>query len=157
MILTLILIYFESCDIENQQFYYVSPCFPMFSSVFPRFPMFPPVFLCFPLFSSVFPRFPTFSYVSLCFPCFLLLPVLPRLSMFSHVSLSFLLISYVFLCFPLFSYVSPFFLGCSCFSLFPLSLRFCMFPPCFRKFSPVVSSVVQFHHNSSFSWMNICD
>ena len=156
MILILILIYFESRDTENQQFY-VSPCFPMFSSVFLRFPLFPPVFLCFPLFSSVFPRFPTFSYVSLCFPCFLPLPVLPRLSMFSHVSLSFLLISYVFLCFPLFSYVSPFFLCCSCFSLFPLSLRFCVFPPCFRNFFPVVSSVVQFHHNSSFSWMNICD
>ena len=125
-------------------FYHVFLCFPVFSSVF----------LCFPLFSSVFPCFPTFSYV---FPCFLLLPVLPRLSMFSHVSLSFLLISYVFLCFPLFSYVSPFFLGCSCFSLFPLSLRFCVFLPYFRKFSPVVSSVVQFHHNSSFSWMTICD
>ena len=125
-------------------FYHVFLCFPVFSSVF----------LCFPLFSSVFPCFPTFSYV---FPCFLLLPVLPRLSMFSHVSLSFLLISYVFsmfssvfLCFPFFSLLFLFF------SVFPVS-PFLYVSPCFPKFFPVVSSVVQFHHNSSLSWMTICD
>ena len=131
-VLIFISIYFEWRETENQQFYYVSPCFPVFSPVFLCFPLFSSVFPCFLLFSPVFLRFPMFPYV---LPCFLLLPVLPRLSMFSHVSLSFLLISYVFLCFPLFSYVSPFFPSCSCFSLFFLSPRFCMFPPVFLSFS----------------------
>ena len=133
-------------------FYHVFLCFPVFSPVFLCFPLFSSVFPCFLLFSPVFLRFPMFPYV---FPCFLLLPVLPFLSMFSHVSLRFLLISYVFLCFPLFYYVSPFFSVVPVFLCFPCLLVFVCFS--FPKFSPVVSSVVQFHQNSSFSWMTICD
>ena len=78
MMLTLILIYFESRDTENQQFYYVSPCFPVFS----------PVFLCFPLFSPVLFSFPPFSYV---FPCFPMFSPVFCFSLFYHVFLCFLM------------------------------------------------------------------
>ena len=81
----------------------------MFPSVFPRFPLFFPVFSC-------FLKLSLFSYV---FPC---IPVVPCFSRFLPVFLCLDLFFYVFPCFPLFpicfslfSYVFPVIL---CFPLF---------------------------------------
>ena len=81
----------------------------MFPSVFPRFPLFFPVFSC-------FLKLSLFSYV---FPC---IPVVPCFSRFFPVFLCLALFFYVFPCFPLFpicfslfSYVFPVIL---CFPLF---------------------------------------